>query len=668
MLPKSQRVSKDASTIVLTNPSLGEQIDNALEYAISVWEASILGCDSILIEVEVADIEEDIRTYVNYDYMKGNNVYIPRSLNAFQLQLTERDTTYPDGIITISSNTKWDYSLNENISPDCKSLTYGLMRAVARILGFGSSIGIDDSDNYYFQCRRSHSVFDKLIFNSSGIGLTSVSANGGKPNPSLKSYANEPNQTFWVNTNKGQYKLQSPPYTINTLPFVFLNDNNSLMSGTLNTGNYVLQVDNATQTILNELGWNIIPTCPIKITSSDIPDSGLASAYKTHQFKIESNNPSIRNPKWEFIMPLANGQTQSIFPTDNGFSCTIAPITNENIYKINADGDIECRMQFSCSINGKEVHAQPFNVHLELKPFIEYASIEKIIDNSPLASYNAHFKVKYRGTDQITVSVEEEYSSILKTQIIKEPYIAYGVAEYITAPYYAWIDFTAENKYGKSTYTIELEPNGTISKKQEKKPVKPQISDITFDYTYDWEYDDIWPNGKFSFLVKADGATSFKLYWSESFLFSPPKNFRFGEDIEGINEVRIDFDADWGEYLTVAAGNQFGYSHSDIICTTDYITDPDVRKRIEELKQQAGITGTNLTPSTMKTTWDNNILTFSSPAYHVAVYNITGNLVMPPTTSQSLDLSHLPGGTYIIRYASHRNPNSMPTTIKIFKR
>ncbi len=69
MLPKSQRVSKDASTIVLTNPSLGEQIDNALEYAISVWEASILGCDSILIEVEVADIEEDIRTYVNYDYI-----------------------------------------------------------------------------------------------------------------------------------------------------------------------------------------------------------------------------------------------------------------------------------------------------------------------------------------------------------------------------------------------------------------------------------------------------------------------------------------------------------------------------------------------------------------------------------------------------------------------
>ena len=164
--------------------------------------------------------------------------------------------------------------------------------------------------------------------------------------------------------------------------------------------------------------------------------------------------------------------------------------------------------------------------------------------------------------------------------------------------------------------------------------------------------------------MKAEGATRFKLYWSESFLFSPPKNFRFSEDIEGINEVRIDFDADWGEYLTVAASNQFGYSHSDIICTTDYITDPDVRKRIEELKQQAGITGTNLMPSTIETTWDNNILTFNRPAYHVAVYNMTGSPVMPPTTTQSIDLSHLPGGTYIISYASHRNPNSMPTTIK----
>lgn len=460
MLPKSQRVSKDASTIVLTNPSLGEQIDNALSYAVSVWQSSILGCDSIFIQVEIAEIVEDIRTSVYYVHQKQDNIYIPMALAAYKQQLSDRDSTYPDGIITISSNTEWDYSLNENFSSGGKNLAYALMRAFARVLGFGSSVHIDDNGNYYFQCRRAHSIFDRLVTNSSGKGLTSISVNRGNPNPELESYANMPGQMFRVTTATQQYQLQPPPYTTNALPFSFLADKRSLMSGDLNADSYILKVDNATQTILNELGWNIIPSYPIRIISDDIPDSGLASAYEHHYFRIDNGNIPISDPKWEFVLPLANGNTQSIFPVDNGMKCSIAPISNENIYKINADGDIECILKFSGHLNGDKVAAQPFKVHLELKPLIESAAIEKITDNSPLASYNVHFKVKYRGTDQITVSVEEEYSSILKTQIINEPYLAYGVAEYITAPYYAWIDFIAENKYGKSTYTIELPPYG----------------------------------------------------------------------------------------------------------------------------------------------------------------------------------------------------------------
>ena len=51
----------------------------------------------------------------------------------------------------------------------------------------------------------------------------------------------------------------------------------------------------------------------------------------------------------------------------------------------------------------------------------------------------------------------------MKAQFIYEPLIAYGVAEKITSLYYAWIDFTAENKYGKDVYTIELLPNGVVA-------------------------------------------------------------------------------------------------------------------------------------------------------------------------------------------------------------
>ena len=46
---------------------------------------------------------------------------------------------------------------------------------------------------------------------------------------------------------------------------------------------------------------------------------------------------------------------------------------------------------------------------------------------------------------------------------IKEPFIADGIAKNISSPYYAWIDFIVENKYGESIYTVELQPGGVIS-------------------------------------------------------------------------------------------------------------------------------------------------------------------------------------------------------------
>ncbi len=461
ILPKAQRVNKNSSTIVLSNSDLEEQVKKCVAYAISVWQASILNCDSIFIQVNVENIKEDIRTTVLYDMIDGT--YMPRALERYKDPTKKHDTSYSDGIITINSNTIWDYSLEDNIAPNSNNLTYGIMRAIARILGFGSSVIIEDPDNYICSLKKGYSVFDGLVTNANGIRLTSINPKEGKPNEELKSYINAPEQTFWVNANSRQYQLQSPPYTVDNQPFVFLKDENSLMRSDLQVGNYMFQVDETTQAILNNLGWNTPSPSQIKIVSDDIPDTGLASAYESHRFSIEKGSLSLQNPKWEFILPLANGKTQSILLVDNNLSSTITPITNEELYKINSDGDIEGVLQFSCSINGKDVRVLPFKIHLELKPLIEYASITKIVDNSPFASYDAYYKVKYRGAEFIKVSVEEEYGSRLKTWYTKEPYIAFGIADHITFPYYAWIDFIAENKYGKSIYTIELQPYGVVS-------------------------------------------------------------------------------------------------------------------------------------------------------------------------------------------------------------
>ena len=82
--------------------------------------------------------------------------------------------------------------------------------------------------------------------------------------------------------------------------------------------------------------------------------------------------------------------------------------------------------------------------------------------------------MKYRGADKIFVTVEEEYGSTMRSQFIYEPLIAYGVSEKITSLYYAWIDFTVENKYGKAVYTIELQPGGIVSSID-----SPQLTDYS---------------------------------------------------------------------------------------------------------------------------------------------------------------------------------------------
>lgn len=201
----------------------------------------------------------------------------------------------------------------------------------------------------------------------------------------------------------------------------------------------------------------------LNIISDDVTDKEFTSAYTAHKFKIAETNVSIQNPTWSLTLPLTNGEAQVITLKDEELSCTTPSITNFEKYKINKDGNIEGILNFSGVSDNNEINAVPLKVYFELKPFIEYAKIEKVENNTYNESYDAYYEVKYWGTDKIQVSVEEEFSSKLRSWYITDQPIANGIVDNITAPYYAWIDFTAENQYGKSVYTIELQPYGIVT-------------------------------------------------------------------------------------------------------------------------------------------------------------------------------------------------------------
>lgn len=122
---------------------------------------------------------------------------------------------------------------------------------------------------------------------------------------------------------------------------------------------------------------------------------------------------------------------------------TDSRMKNNDIYVTPQDVNITCD---NISENG-----------IDLKPIIEPIDDIEII---PMGDYVAQvaFTVKYLGADYITVDVEEEYDSCVRTYRFDEPYIAHIKTGNISTLYYTWIKVMASNKYGTTYERLEIEP------------------------------------------------------------------------------------------------------------------------------------------------------------------------------------------------------------------
>ena len=204
-----------------------------------------------------------------------------------------------------------------------------------------------------------------------------------------------------------------------------------------------------------------------EIVCDDMPESGILSAYTQHGFRINTDIPAISSLCWSLILPLKDSGYEDLIQdkryADRALSCIIGPFDDPSAYDITEDGLLEATLNFSGILTDGSTVSATYDITLDFKPFIEYAVIERIEDEAPSPSYNAYYKVKYWGADKLRVGIEQEYGSKVRTTYIYEPYLVYGCATHILAPYMNWIVFEAENKYGKDTYTIELLPYGEVS-------------------------------------------------------------------------------------------------------------------------------------------------------------------------------------------------------------
>ncbi len=469
LLSKEDRVKSYAGTIVVNGINdLPIGVQTSIAVAIDLWESTLM-TKNVIIDFEYLPLGDEYDTQVDVIYINRNDILYPQSLiRSNEETFTDENT---DAIITINSDSNWNYSHNDE-SSDGKNLTTALIRAIAHVFGFGSSL--TEFRNYPAFVHNYYSIFDNFIFDNNNQYLSSIVLKPKRKNPLLEDYI-QPDVTRTVHMTgmQNNYNLYAPETYDAGKTFRLLNEPTSVMHFEILENEKIHQIDDITLDILQKLGWNIKPQTNLTISCEQVGDNGCTSAYVNHTFQINGyENGDIDNVSWTLELPLKNGESE-IYASSTKCKQFVTPaINNIDKYDININGDIYGQIKFTGTISGEDVQAS-YRVSLELKP--TFLDIE-IVDKNKVTEdlYDVTLSIRYTGCNTLKVEVEEDYSMNIVTSFINEPFFVIHKIKNLNYNYYSWIDLSISNKYGKATETIELSPENMVT----FSDVKSNINDI----------------------------------------------------------------------------------------------------------------------------------------------------------------------------------------------
>ncbi|MCM1489369.1 MAG: hypothetical protein NC095_00875 [Muribaculum sp.] len=462
---KTQRVSCDKGNIILIyDENIPDSIKTAFEIARQLWENKINNKQPIFIQMVFRSMEKEVAIASDVIYWESP-VGCPSALRS---QLTNKPSgsmESPDGFVYFNSKLNWNCSFTD-ISSENYNLTTMALRGIARCLGFGSSIcrkGIG-TFKYYFGWP---TYFDKGLF-SHDSRLSDLQ----EGSMSMTSFVTSDDVYF--KTSSSSYDIYAPKIYQEEHSLCYLKQDGSLMSQNLGIGNSWLSIDNSTLDILNTIGWNM-PMNGLEIKCDDISDDGIGSSFSEHTFFLAKNNESIEDYNWSFLLKNKSGNFEHVIDGKEAIF-KIGKIENSSDYFININGDLEGKIECIYSVNGEKCEANPFYVSLELKPIIiSVDNISKIQEN---LDFTLSLNVNYLGADFVTVEVEEEYNTTLRSYRFDEPFIAHVSTGKISSMDYSWVTIIVTNRYGSTYKTLEYEPANPYyrSKKSEEVSGLPKLN------------------------------------------------------------------------------------------------------------------------------------------------------------------------------------------------
>lgn len=451
ILPKKMRLKSNGATILVKSEDLPEEVEKCISYACSIWEGIIESPVSFQIEIQWIDSNVDISTDVVY--FKDGSVFYPRSLYDIQTP-NPGETSIPSGVIKINKNTEWDYAVGGNINMTKKNLTYGLLRGICRIMGFGSSIKVNEDNTVCFTNMLGKSNFDYMIESSDGLNLADISSIP-RDNKPLQEFLNHEGREFYLTNDKVKIQLAGKPYDSVNPPLSNLRG--GLMKKDVSEGDFYLQIDDELWTALRWIGWNMDGLDDVRIESLEQNESALFDAYHPHKFHLIGASNS-QNISWAFKLPTKDGYFHDIPIKKDGLTCEIPAINSSYDYELTIDGLIRGILECQYEVSGILVKVPSYNVYLEVLPAIQDVQILNFEYSPTGSSIRAEYEVRYSGGESILAYDEQEYGGISIVHLYNEPAIARGKTDWLSVVGYSWINFITSNDLGKAYYIIEIEP------------------------------------------------------------------------------------------------------------------------------------------------------------------------------------------------------------------
>ena len=206
-------------------------------------------------------------------------------------------------------------------------------------------------------------------------------------------------------------------------------------------------------------------------------------------------------------------------------------------------------------------------------------------------------------------------------------------------------------------------------------PSRPKVKKASIYGDFDFEYGGYKPYGELAVQFSAERMNDFRLFsvLSDSLnVFQFPDTCWGNFDIVDINEKGTNLYefsynyADWGQFYTLFAYNQYGIVAGDTIFTTSLIDDSEILTYIDSVHKQ--ITSIDeVTGGNIRLAVKHNILVIENPAnsqLQSEIYSLDGTLVKKNYSSNTIDLSDLSNGIYVAKIISDKNTITQKICIK----